>query len=149
MKSENYTNEQITELRELRRQIVELRNSEYRAQARRGETAEERRRVAEALKRVEDEKARSEAIIEAIGDGITIQDKDYRILYQNQITINQMGNHVGEYCYMAYEGMEGTCEGCPIAMSFRDGGIHTVVRSVLTDKGMKYFENTASAITRL
>jgi PAS domain S-box-containing protein/putative nucleotidyltransferase with HDIG domain len=99
-----------------------------------------------ALKRVEDEKARSEAIIAAIGDGISIQDRDFKILYQNQVLINLTGNHVGEYCYTAYEGMERTCEGCPVAMSFKDGKIHTVVRSVLTDKGMKYLENTASAL---
>lgn len=99
-----------------------------------------------ALKRVEDEKGRSEAIIEAIGDGISIQNRDFKILYQNQVHMNFTGNHVGEYCYMAYRGLKDICEECPVAMSFKDGKIHTVARSLLTDKGMKYFENTASAL---
>ena len=107
------------------------------------ETAEDLRH---ALKRVEDEKGRSEAIIEAIGDGLTIQDKDYNILYQNKMHVNLFGNHVGEHCFMVYGDTVHTCEECPVAMSFRDGKIHTITRSLLTDKGMKYFENTASVL---
>lgn len=99
-----------------------------------------------ALKKIEDEKARTEAIIAAIGDGITIQDLDFRILYQNHIAKSFMGDHFGEYCYTAYEGMERTCDECPVALSFKDGKIHTVVRSVRTDTGTMYFENTASAL---
>lgn len=110
----------------------------------------ERKKAGEELKkavlRAENEKAKSEAIIAAIGDGITIQDRDYKIIYQNQVAINFIGNHIGEYCYMAYEGKEGTCEGCPVATSFRNGGVHTTVRNVPTDKGMQYFENTSSAV---
>ena len=99
-----------------------------------------------ALHKVADEKAKSEAIIAAIGDGITIQDRDFRIIYQNDIATSHMGNHVGEYCYTAYEGLAHTCEGCPLALSFKDGEIHTSVRSVHTDKGVMYFENTTSAL---
>ena len=46
-----------------------------------------------ALRKAEDEKSRSAAIIAAIGDGITIQDRDFKILFQNQIAVNQMGDH--------------------------------------------------------
>jgi PAS domain S-box-containing protein/putative nucleotidyltransferase with HDIG domain len=99
-----------------------------------------------ALRKVADEKARSEAIIEAIGDGITIQDKDFKITYQNAISTSLMGNHVGEFCYMAYDGIGHTREECPVATSFKDGKVHTVVRSVRTDKGIMYFESTASAL---
>ncbi|KAF0144707.1 MAG: putative signaling protein [Nitrospirae bacterium] len=106
--------------------------------------AEEERKA--AFEQAENEKAKWEAIVAAIGDGITIQDRDFRIIYQNQVAINFIGNHVEEYCYMAYEGMEHTCKGCPVAMSFEDGKIHTTVRAVPTDKGMMYFENTASAV---
>jgi PAS domain S-box-containing protein/putative nucleotidyltransferase with HDIG domain len=99
-----------------------------------------------ALKRVEDEKARSESIIAAIGEGISIQDRDFKIIYQNQIQKDLIGDHVGEHCYRAYEKMDATCEGCPVAMSFKDGGIHTVERAVPTDKGVTYVEITTSAL---
>ncbi len=82
-----------------------------------------------ALEKAEAETARTEAIIAAIGDGINIQDTDYKILYQNQIHKGFVGDHIGEYCYKAYELRDDICEGCPVAMSFKDGKIHTVERS--------------------
>jgi PAS domain S-box-containing protein len=100
-----------------------------------------------AISRAEDERARSEAIIAAIGDAVTIQDTDFKIIYQNEVAKNVIGNHIGEYCFTAYERKESVCDGCPVAMAFKDGKIHTVVRSVLTDKGLKYLENTASALS--
>lgn len=102
--------------------------------------------IRKALVRAEDEKARADSIIAAIGDGITIHDRDFRILYQNQAAKNMVGDHVGELCFRAYEKREKRCEGCPVAMVFEDGKVHTVERSVPTDKGMIYLENTASPL---
>ena len=48
---------------------------------------------------VEDEKNKFEAIIAAIGDGIIIQDTDYKIIYQNQVQNDLYGNRTGELCY--------------------------------------------------
>jgi len=102
--------------------------------------------IRNALKRVEDEKARSEAIIAAIGDGLSIQDTDFKILYQNQIHKNLIGDHVGEPCYAIYEGRDHCCEGCPVAMSFKDGSIHTVERTVSSERGPRYFDITSSPL---
>jgi hypothetical protein len=44
-----------------------------------------------------------QSILEAIGNGISIQDTSFKILYQNKVQINFIGEHVGEYCYKAYE----------------------------------------------
>ncbi len=77
----------------------------------------------------ENEKARTEAIIAGMGDGISIQDKEYRIIYQNQVLTDLVGSHVGEFCYAAYEGRDRVCEGCPVEASFQDGRIHTAERT--------------------
>ena len=110
----------------------------------------ERKELEGALKaavvQAEDEKARADSIIAAIGDGITIQDRDFRIVYQNQAYKKLLGDHVGELCYMAYEKREQQCEGCPVAVVFEDGEVHTVVRTVTTDKGILYAEITASPL---
>jgi len=66
----------------------------------------------------------SEAILEAIGDAISIQDRDLRILYQNSSHISLMGNHLGEYCYAAYQKKSEPCPGCHLLESFKDGKIH-------------------------
>lgn len=99
-----------------------------------------------AVTKADEEKAKSEAIIAAIGDGISIQDTNFKILYQNQVHKNFVGDHVGEYCYMAYEKREDVCQGCPVAMSFEDGRIHMSERSVTTEEGISYYEITSSPL---
>ena len=93
-----------------------------------------------------DDKSHTEAILAAIGDGISIQAVNYRILYQNQIHKDMVGDHVGEFCYTAYRQREDICEECPIAISFKDGKIHKVERSLITDKGMLHMAVTASPL---
>jgi PAS domain S-box-containing protein len=85
-------------------------------------------------------------ICEAIGDGISIQDTDFIVLYQNQTHKNIIGEHIGEYCYKAYEERENVCKGCPLVLSFRHGKVHTAERSALTNKGIIYVEITASPL---
>ena len=100
----------------------------------------------QALIKSEAEKNRSEAIIAAIGDGISIQDTDYRVLYQNDVHRNMVGDHVGQYCYQVYEQKDAVCEGCPVALTFQDGKIHTVERSAPTDHGTIRVEITSSPL---
>jgi PAS domain S-box-containing protein len=110
----------------------------------------ERKRLEDELKaavaRAEDEKAKSESIIEAIGDGVTIQDTEYRILYQNAASRGMLGDHVGELCHEAYEKREKRCEGCGVARVFADGETHIVERSAPTEKGILYAEIIASPL---
>lgn len=110
----------------------------------------ERKRAEEELRaaivKAKDERARSEAIIECIGDGVSIHDINFKILYQNQLLKDIFGDHVGEYCYRVYEGNDAVCEGCPVAMCFKDGKVHRSVRRVLIDNEVAYYENTASPL---
>ncbi len=100
----------------------------------------------ETLNLAEDEKEKTKAIIAAIGDGISIQDREMRVIYQNEIHKKMVGNHQGEYCFKAFEHQEDVCDQCPVAKSFADGGIHTVERNVPSADGIKYFEITTSPI---
>lgn len=88
----------------------------------------------------------SSGILDAIGESISIQDTDFIVLFQNEVHKKIIGDHVGEYCYRAYEHRDHVCVGCPIAMTFRDGGTHTAVRNVVIDNKTMYVENTASAL---
>ena len=99
-----------------------------------------------ALRTALEEKTKTEAVIAGIGDGISIQDRNFRIMYQNQVLKELVGEHIGEYCYLEYEHREDVCEGCPVAMSFSDGGIHKVERSAPTDRGIIYVEVTTSPL---
>ncbi len=105
-----------------------------------GETLEAARRKAE------EEKAKTEAIIAAIGDGISIQDRQFRILYQNEVQKNLAGEHLGRFCYEVYENRDHPCEGCPIGRAYRDGGVHTAERRAENEKGVMYVEITAAPL---
>ena len=99
-----------------------------------------------ARKKTEEERAKTEAIIAAIGDGISIQDRNFLVQYQNEIHRGMIGDQLGKFCYEAYEKKDHVCEGCPVALAYRDGGIHTVERRVRTEGGVKDVEITSSVL---
>jgi signal transduction histidine kinase len=63
------------------------------------------------------------AILEAFGDAISIQDTDLRVLYQNASHRRLMGDHVGSYCYEAYQQRSSVCPECHLVESFKSGKV--------------------------
>ncbi len=110
----------------------------------------DRKRSEEALEaareKEEGERAKTEAIVAAIGDGISIQDLQYTILYQNDVQKRLIGEHLGKRCYEAYENRDHLCGECPVAMVYRDGGVHTLERRVENERGVMCVEITASPL---
>jgi two-component system NtrC family sensor kinase len=94
------------------------------------------------------EKSRLESLVDSLEYDLTIQDKDYNIIYQNEPSrISSGGNHVGKKCYQAYEGRDKICDGCPVEKAFKDGKSHTAERQRLSPSGeVAFFENTANPI---
>jgi len=104
----------------------------------------ERKRAEETLQA---EKNKLQSIISVMEYGLTIQDKDYNILYQSEPQRATFGDHLGEKCYRVYEGKEELCEGCPVEKAFRDGKSHTSERRVIIPSGeVTFWENTANPI---
>ena len=95
---------------------------------------------------LQEEKNRIEAIIGAMEEGISIQDTNYKILYQNQLHKEIAGDHVGEYCYKAYQNRDSVCADCHLAMSFSDGEIHKKEQLRVTGEGAVYYETTSSPL---
>lgn len=111
---------------------------------------EEKRRVEDdlrdALVQVAEEKAKTEAIVAAIGDGVTVQDRKFRILYQNRLCSDMFGDHRGDQCYHVYEQMDDICPACPVAACFADGEIHISERCITVGGRKVIVENTAAPI---
>jgi PAS domain S-box-containing protein len=111
----------------------------------------ERKQVEEVLKatmlKAKEEKARSEAIISAIGDEMVIIDAGFKILFQNKCAIDNIGDHTGEICHKAFENKDAVCEGCPVASSFADGQVHRGERVAESVLGTMYLDITASPLT--
>ncbi|MGC1455773.1 MAG: PAS domain S-box protein [Nitrospirota bacterium] len=92
------------------------------------------------------EKNRSEAILAAIGEGLTICDMSFKIIYQNQVHKNRYGNHIGEVCYQAYQHRDSVCPTCLMVESFQDGNIHSAERTYESDSGTLYLQITSSPL---
>jgi PAS domain S-box-containing protein len=94
------------------------------------------------------EQNKLQSLTDAMEDGLSIQDTDYTIIYQNEpAKIGSGGNHVGEKCYRVYEGKKRVCDGCPVEKAFRDGKSHTTERRVVSPSGeVIFWENTANPI---
>lgn len=78
----------------------------------------------EAVRKAENDKQQTEAILESIGDAISIQTPDLKVIYQNKAHKSIMGDQAGEYCYSAYFQKERPCDGCHLLRSFQDGNVH-------------------------
>jgi PAS domain S-box-containing protein len=105
----------------------------------------ERKMAEEAL---QIEKNKLQSVIDAMSDDLTIQDRDYNIIFQNEPSqATSGGDHIGEKCYRVYENRENICDGCPIALAFKDGKPHTMERKRTTPSGVTtYWEVTANPV---
>lgn len=123
----------------LQHQIAQLEASE----ARLGNTINTYR---DAFLRSETERSKLEAIISAIGDGITIHDTNFQIIYQNQAFKDLIGDHTGKYCYNAYQQKDKICDECPLEMSFKNGKAHKAEKNVMIKDELVHVEITASPV---
>ncbi|NTV12318.1 MAG: PAS domain S-box protein [Desulfobulbaceae bacterium] len=104
------------------------------------------RELQTALIKAHEGEARLGAIMSSMGEGLSIQDPEYVIIYQNQVLKDLVGDHVGEHCYAAYENNEQICANCPIQKAYSDGGTHRSERTVTIGQTTRYREVTASPL---
>ena len=93
-----------------------------------------------------EEKAKTEAVIAAIGDGLVIVDDEFKIIYQNEVIRKMIGDLEGEICYKAGEGRDAVCENCPVELSFRDGLVHRVERTRTAKNAAIHMDITSSPL---
>jgi two-component system NtrC family sensor kinase len=99
-----------------------------------------------AFERAEAARARTEAIIAGMGDGISIHSPDHAILYENRVLRELIGGREGATCHQFHDCLSRGRDECPVAKSFADGGIHNVERVAVTDRGGVPIEVTTSPI---
>ncbi|WP_243372147.1 EAL domain-containing protein [Geotalea sp. SG265] len=107
----------------------------------------EKEALRDAVLIARNERAKSEAIVAAMGDGISMVGTDYTVLYQNQVHQNQFGgDFTGSHCYRGFQGKEAVCSGCPVAECFDDGEVHTAERLLERNGETLHLEVTASPL---
>jgi diguanylate cyclase (GGDEF)-like protein/PAS domain S-box-containing protein len=85
-------------------------------------------------------------LFSAMEEGVTVQNREFRIIYQNRSLQTIFGDTRGAYCYETYEGRQAVCHNCPVATCFADGAPHSSRRTVLLNGEQRIFENSASPI---
>jgi PAS domain S-box-containing protein len=97
---------------------------------------------------LQEERNKLKSVISAMEDGLTIQDRDFNIIYQNEASRQASGgDRIGEKCYRAYENRDEVCDGCPVEKAFNDGKSHTTERRGTGPSGeVIFWENTANPI---
>jgi PAS domain-containing protein len=107
---------------------------------------EHEEKLQQALLAYDDERTKSASVLQAIPDGISIQSRDFRVLYQNDVHKQLMGEHQGEFCYQAYAKSESICPGCPVNESFRDGDLHILEKTRTDHTGTVQIEIRATPL---
>ncbi len=109
----------------------------------------DRKRSEEALRESE---GKLNAMLQSIGDHISMLDKDLNIIWANETAKSIFGyNIIGKKCYEAYHGRGEPCEPypCLTLKAFRDGKVHEHDTQVVEMEGeVKYFHCTANVALR-
>jgi PAS domain S-box-containing protein len=105
----------------------------------------ERRRAEQALQESE---GKLVAMLQSIGDHLSMIDKDLNIIWANKVARRVFGSDiVGEKCYEAYHQRQEPCEPypCITLRAFQDGGIHEHdIQAVDKDGRTMYLHCTAN-----
>jgi PAS domain S-box-containing protein len=99
-----------------------------------------------ALLKAEHEQKKSDTIMESLGDSISIQTPDLKIIYQNNMCKKVIGDHVGNYCYSGYHQLDAPCPECILIKSFKDGEVHRYEKQSINLGRLMWVEIIASVI---
>ncbi|MBU0646770.1 GAF domain-containing protein, partial [Patescibacteria group bacterium] len=89
-------------------------------------------------------------IIEGVGAGLCLLDKNFHILWVNKHQADWFGSPekiCGKYCYKTFEHRGQRCRGCPTVKVFKTGGVYSAHRIGFDQQGKKhYYDLTVSPI---
>lgn len=92
------------------------------------------------------EKVKLESVLASMGEGLSIQDRDFKVMLQNQAHRELIGDAIGKYCYEVYDHNDTFCSDCPLKLAFEDGATHMVLRHVRQKEKDVYLEISASPL---
>ena len=109
-----------------------------------------RQRTAYINKRLQQEKRKLENIISAIGAGLVIFDKDYRVIWANRTMeewFKSASDLDGIPCYVLFKRGSKNCNKCMMRCTFETGGIQRVKHSLVNTEGeRKHYQLTTTPL---
>lgn len=81
-----------------------------------------------------------------MSDGLSVQDRNFRILFQNTVLTHRFGDCTGKLCYEAYHKKEIPCDNCGLLGCIEDGAPHWFEMNETSDQENLYFEIGVSPV---
>lgn len=75
------------------------------------------------------------SVLDTVNDGVTVIDKDLRVVFHNESIREKFGDITGRYCFEAYRGREEPCTDCLIFKVMEDGKQRKVLRDTRLPNG--------------
>lgn len=94
---------------------------------------------------LENEREKFRSVVECMGEGVTIKDPEYRILYQNRAMTEMFGDRIGSACYEIF-GRNTPCQDCPTIHALKDGHTHSARLQYQLDGSVIHFESNVSLL---
>lgn len=87
------------------------------------------------------------SVLDTVSDGVTVIDRDLKIVFYNEAIRKNFGDITGRLCYEAYRKREEPCVDCLIFQVMEDGKQRKVLRdTVLPDGTVRWMECAAGAL---
>jgi len=86
-------------------------------------TAELEHKVVERTSELSREKEKLNAVLSGMGAGVSLIDRDYTVLWANDVVTKNIPAPVGGKCFAAYRGMTKPCDDCPMPAALASGKI--------------------------
>jgi diguanylate cyclase (GGDEF)-like protein len=94
---------------------------------------------------LENERSKFKTVVDCLGEGITIKDLDYRIIYQNRAMMEMFGERAGSACYEIFD-YKNPCTDCPTVLALDDGQTHTACLNYQSGGNTIHIESTVSLL---
>lgn len=82
-----------------------------------------KRKLDSAIESAESERSKTGSILDSINDGISIFDREKRLVYQNPAHIKMFGYGLNKTCQQIFENSE---DACPVDLTFKDANPHVL-----------------------
>lgn len=90
--------------------------------------------IAKDITKIKMSKQRLQAIFDGIEDGISIIDKNYKILMANSGMLRLFNKKsfkdlIGKKCFNEFYNNEGVCDNCPVHKTFKNGELYNITKN--------------------
>jgi PAS domain S-box-containing protein len=87
------------------------------------------------------------SVLATVNDGVTVIDKELKVVFHNESIRKKFGDITGRYCYEAYRGRTEPCVDCLIFEVMKDGKQRKVLRDTLLPNGdVRWMECASGAL---